>query len=92
MITVKYRNDFNNGENIKFVTILSITAKSKNEYLPILNLSFKFFWYLLIRRIRGKIYFLITTNKTDSSYVYDFIRIKKDKKWWYKFERFINKI
>lgn len=91
MVKVRYRDNFNEGKNIKFVTILSFNAKNKNDFLPLIELSYKFFWYLLKQRLKGKIYLLITTNKTESSYTYDFIRIKKEKTWFVKFKNLINK-
>lgn len=80
---IVYRNEINDG-NVEFKTVLGFEGKVKNEYFPLVDLSRKDYWTLFKARLRGKLYLLVIPSPRSVNFSYEFIRIKKKRKKWFR--------
>ena len=84
MFKIHYKPDLTDSKILKTENILSFHTKSKDDFLPIIELKWEFIWCLLKYKIKRNKIFLLTTpflNSPNNEQSVEFFRIKlKDKK------------
>lgn len=75
IIKRKYKSDLTKSNILHKKNILSWNTETKDNQLEISELGWGFIWCLFKRKIRGKIYLLVSSIK--ENYSIDFFYLKK---------------
>lgn len=79
MIKVVYKNDFKLKHKIieNKKNVLRWNSDVKDNYLPIIVISWELIWHLIKAKLKGKLYFFTRSSLEHDKIFYDFFRIKK---------------
>lgn len=76
IIKRKYKTDLTKSKILPTKNILSWKTESKDGYLEINELGWGFLWLLFKKKLKNKIYLLITPLKDENSHI-EFFNMKK---------------
>jgi hypothetical protein len=73
----KYKNDLTKTNILPRRNILSWKTKNKDDQMQISELGWGFIWCLIKRKLKTKIYLLITPSRESGEVHIDFFSLKK---------------